>query len=82
MFALFTEERGGFPLVLTRVPCVGEHIAREAEIYRVVHVEHQMLDNHGWNAFGSHSIVDVVRVPDEPRPRPKRKSAARKPRPT
>lgn len=61
---LFTETRGGFNMVLTRVPCIGEEIAHPEGLFRVVSVEHQQLDNYGWSEFGNHAIVEVESVPD------------------
>jgi hypothetical protein len=57
----------GMPLrdvLLSRVPTIGEEIAVEARIYRVIRVQHSTLDLDGRAALGTHAYVTVVEVPD------------------
>jgi hypothetical protein len=58
----------GMPLLnvlLSRVPTIGEEVAVEARIYRVIGVQHSTLDLDGRAAFGTHAHLTVVEVPDE-----------------
>lgn len=57
----------GMPLInvlLSRVPAIGEEVAVEARIYRVIGVQHSTLDFDGRAAFGTHAHLTVVEVPD------------------
>lgn len=57
----------GMPLInvlLSRVPTIGEEVAVEARIYRVIGVQHSTLDFDGRAKFGTHAHLTVVEVPD------------------
>lgn len=57
----------GMPLrnvLLSRVPTIGEEVAVEATIYRVIGVQHATLDLDGRATFGTHAHLTVVEVPD------------------
>ncbi len=51
-------------VLLSRVPAIGEEVAVEARIYRVIGVQHSTLDLDGRAAFGTHAHLTVVEVPD------------------
>lgn len=51
-------------VLLSRVPTIGEEIAVEATVYRVIGIQHATLDLDGRAAFGTHAYLTVVEVPD------------------
>jgi hypothetical protein len=51
-------------VLLSRVPTIGEEVAVDASIYRVIGVQHSALDLDGRAAFGTHAHLTVVEVPD------------------
>jgi hypothetical protein len=60
-------------ILLTRVPCVGEEIAIEADTFKVTRVLHAVVDDDGRAFCGTHAYVDALWQPEEPRKPRKRK---------
>ena len=60
---------------LSRVPCIGEEVVVEDQIYKVSRVQHNSVDESGRTFCGVHAHVDaVLQPPDPPAPkRPKRR---------
>jgi hypothetical protein len=57
----------GMPLLtvlLSRVPMIGEDVVQGSRVYRVINVEHAVLDLDGRAKFGVHAYLTVVEVPD------------------
>jgi len=54
-----------FDMLLTRVPGIGEEINREDRSYKVLHVQHEPVDDDGRARFGWHAFVDAELQPTD-----------------
>lgn len=66
-----------FSLYLSRVPCIGEEVFCEGEVYLITRVQHDWLDEDGRAMVGNHAYLTGSWIPDEddgiPIPRRKRR---------
>jgi hypothetical protein len=54
-----------FDALLTRVPGIGEEIAREDRSYKITRVQHMPVDRMGRAEFGWHAFLDAELLPPE-----------------
>jgi hypothetical protein len=53
-----------FDANLTRIPCVGEEVFKESACFRVLRVQHTIVDDDGRAFAGYHAYVEAVEVPE------------------
>lgn len=76
-----------FSLYLSRVPCIGEEVFCEGEVYLITRVQHDWLDEDGRAMVGNHAYLTGSWIPDEDdgikvqrTVKKRRRKAAKKPR--
>lgn len=60
-----TPDREPFDALLTRVPSIGEEITKEADQYKILRVQHQMVNDDGRAYLGYHAWIDAKLLPPE-----------------
>ena len=69
------DDGASFDMLLTRVPGIGEELVPEDRCYKALRVQHEPVDNDGRARCGWHAFIEAELLPpDEPAPRPRRKS--------
>src|SRR4051812_3137742 len=64
-----------FSVLLTRVPCQGEFIHNDGDVFKVVSVHHSAVDIEGRSRVGVHAMIDVELQPEPVGPPKRRKRA-------